>query len=144
MTSENEKGTCENLPDTLDDKEKKAREKRIKAFETKAKKLLKQAMGRGLEHDFYFSTVFANLQEQIRIMYALSEKIWELGVVIEKEYVKGRPCLVTNPAVQDYNKTCTAANSTVSTLMNIIKAFDKGPETNEESKFNKFMQRLEE
>ena len=70
--------------------------------------------------------------------------IWDKGPVIEKEYVKGRPNVCTNPAIQDYNRTATAANSTVHTLIDIIKAFDRGPEADAESKFDKFKRQLEE
>lgn len=128
---------------TNEEQDQRKREKQIRAFEYQAKRVLKAAKAHGLEHDFYFATVFANFQEQIRILYALSEKIWEHGVIIEKEYVKGRPNLCTNPAVQDFNKTSTAANGTVSTLISIIKAFDKGDENNGTSKIDKLCAELE-
>ena len=47
--------------------------------------------------------------------------IAEYGATVTKEYVKGRQNLVANPAITEYNKTATAANGTVSTLINIIK-----------------------
>lgn len=121
-----------------------AREKRIRTFERQAKKVLKAAKDHGLEHDFYFATVFHTFEEQIHILHALSEKIWELGVVIEKEYVKGRPNLCSNPALQDFNRTATAANSTVATLMSIIKTFSRGAEAEAESKLDKLRRQLEE
>lgn len=127
-----------------DDKEKTLREKKIRAFERQAKKVLRAAQAHGLEHDFYFSTVFDTFREQIHILSALSEKIWDHGVVIEKEYVKGRPNLCTNPAVQDFNKTASAANGTVSTLISIIKAFDKGDADKEGSKLDKLRAELGE
>ena len=129
---------------TTEEQAQRNREKQIRSFEHQAKRVLKAAKAHGLEHDFYFATVFANFREQIRILYALSEKIWEHGVIIEKEYVKGRPNLCTNPAVQDFNKTSTAANGTVSTLIAIIKAFDKGGEADGGSKFDQLRAELEE
>ena len=41
--------------------------------------------------------------------------------MVEKEYVKGRKNLYTNPAINEYNKAVNSANKTVSTLMSIIK-----------------------
>ena len=57
----------------------------------------------------------------------LEEAIKEYGATVTKEYVKGRQNLVANPAITEYNKTATAANGTVSTLINIIKTLsDEG------------------
>ena len=47
------------------------------------------------------------------------------GATVTKEYVKGRQNLVANPAITEYNKTATAANGTVSTLINIVKSLSE-------------------
>jgi hypothetical protein len=44
---------------------------------------------------------------------------------------------VVNPAITEYNKTSTAANGTVSTLINIIKSLTD--ETAGQSKLKSFM-----
>ena len=63
-------------------------------------------------------------------MKNLEEKaINEYGATVTKEYVKGRQNLVANPAITEYNKTATAANGTVSTLINIIKTLSNEPDT---------------
>jgi hypothetical protein len=59
----------------------------------------------------------------MRILNDLEAAIIEHGATVTKEYVKGRQNLVANPAITEYNKTSTAANGTVATLINIIKAF---------------------
>ena len=55
-------------------------------------------------------------------MADLEGAIKEYGATVTKEYVKGRENLVANPAISEYNKTATAANGTVSTLINILKS----------------------
>ena len=60
----------------------------------------------------------------------LKKAIEEEGMLVSKEYVKGRKNLYTNPAVSDYNRTTDSANKTVATLMRIIKSF--GVEETEE------------
>lgn len=57
----------------------------------------------------------------MRILTELEKSIAEHGATVTKEYVKGRQNLVANPAISEYNKTSTAANGTVSTLIAIIK-----------------------
>jgi hypothetical protein len=42
--------------------------------------------------------------------------------------VKGRGNLYVNPAITEYNKTSTAANGTVATLINIVERFGDEPE----------------
>lgn len=58
----------------------------------------------------------------MKILRDLEKVIKAEGVVVEKEYVKGRKNIYTNPAITEYNKTATAANGTVSTLINIVKS----------------------
>lgn len=55
----------------------------------------------------------------------------EDGVLVTKEYVKGRKNLYSHPAVAEYNRTTDSANKTVSTLMKIIKSFN-AEETSED------------
>ena len=63
---------------------------------------------------------------QMVILSKLEAAITEYGPTVEKEYVKGRQNLVANPAISEYNKTATAANGTVATLINIIKSMSDG------------------
>ena len=87
-------------------------------------------------------TTFKRYQVQLKILAQLEASIKEHGATVEKTYVKGRANIATNPAITEYNKTCTAANSTVSTLIQII---DKLSEAQvKESNLMKFMQSLGE
>lgn len=67
----------------------------------------------------------------MRVMNDLERAIKEYGPTVTKEYVKGRQNLVVNPAITEYNKTATAANGTVSTLIKIIESFS--PEDREKT-----------
>ena len=85
-----------------------------------AQEILRIAAQHGVEQNFLFITTFKRYQVQIKILNDLEAKVKEDGPVVTKEYVKGRQNVYTNPAISEYNKTSTAANQTVQTLMKII------------------------
>lgn len=107
---------------------KKEPEKQKLTLQQQADEILKQAEERGVNSNFFFVTTFKRYQVQMKILIDLEKAIAEHGMVISKEYVKGRQNLVTNPAITEYNKTSTAANGTVSTLINIIKTLSNEPD----------------
>ena len=90
-------------------------------LQQQAEQILEQAEKRGVSSNFFFVTTFKRYQVQMKILSDLEGDIKKFGATVTKEYVKGRENLVTNPAITEYNKTSTAANGTVSTLINIIK-----------------------
>ena len=90
-------------------------------LQEQANKLLEQAEERGVSSNFFFRTTFKRYQVQMQILNSLEQAIAEHGATVTKEYVKGRQNLVSNPAISEYNKTATASNGTVATLMNIMK-----------------------
>ena len=91
--------------------------------------ILEQAQERGVSNNFFFVTTFKRYQVQMKILSDLEKAINEYGATVTKEYVKGRQNLVANPAITEYNKTATAANGTVSTLINIIKTLSNEPDS---------------
>ncbi len=91
------------------------------SLQEQANEILEQAQERGVSSNFFFVTTFKRYEVQMRILADLEEAIKEHGATVTKEYVKGRQNLVANPAITEYNKTATAANGTVATLINIIK-----------------------
>lgn len=91
-------------------------------LQEQADRLLEQAEDKGVSTNFFFRTTFKRYQVQMRILTDLEKAIAEYGATVTKEYVKGRHNLVANPAITEYNKTATAANGTVATLINIIKS----------------------
>lgn len=86
-----------------------------------ANEILAIAEKHGVEQNFFFLTTFKRYQVQINILNDLERQIKEQGSLVTKEYVKGRENIYTHPAIGEYNKTATAANQTVTTLVKIIK-----------------------
>ena len=91
-----------------------------------AKDLIRMAEEGGVEQNFFFVTTFNRYKVQMDTLARLQQEIQEGDLLIEKEYVKGRANLVANPAITEYNKTSTAANQTVQTLIKIITTFAEG------------------
>ena len=87
----------------------------------KAQMILRIAEQYGVEKNFLFITTFKRYSIQLKILGDLESAINEHGSMVEKEYVKGRKNLYTNPAIKEYNNAVNSANKTVSTLMSIIK-----------------------
>lgn len=97
------------------------------SLQEQANRILEQAQERGVSSNFFFVTTFKRYQVQMKILSDLEAAIREYGATVTKEYVKGRQNLVSNPAITEYNKTSTAANGTVATLINIIKTLSDEP-----------------
>lgn len=95
-----------------------------KTLQEQANEILERAEARGVSSNFFFVTTFKRYQVQMKMLAELEQSIEKFGTTVTKEYVKGRQNVVANPAIQEYNKTATAANGTVATLINIIKSFD--------------------
>ena len=96
-------------------------------LQEQANKILEQAQERGVSSNFFFVTTFKRYQVQMKILSDLEKAINDYGATVTKEYVKGRQNLVSNPAITEYNKTSTAANGTVATLINIVKTLSDEP-----------------
>lgn len=86
----------------------------------KAKELFEMAQQAGVEQNFFFMSTFKRYQVQLSILSQLESEIRKAGVLVTKQYVKGRENVYTHPAVTDYNRTATAANQTVQTILKII------------------------
>ena len=120
-----------------------ARKKIVKnmSLQEQAEEILRRATEKGVSSNFFFVTTFKRYLVQMTILTDLEEEIKKTGVAITKTYVKGRDNLCTNPAIAEYNRTSTAANSTVSTLIQIIEKLSE--EQVKESKLFKMMEALE-
>ena len=99
---------------------KKTTEKKSLTLQEQAQEILRIAEEYGVEQNFFFLTTFKRYQVQINILNELEKKIKEDGALVTKQYVKGRENVYTHPAIVEYNKTATAANQTVATLMKIV------------------------
>ena len=95
-----------------------------KNLKEQANEILRLAEESGLQSNYFFVTTFERYQVQLQILGELEQAIKDEGMLVSKEYVKGRKNLYTNPAVSDYNRTTDSANKTVATLLRILKSFD--------------------
>lgn len=96
---------------------------KLKQLEIKAQEILKQAEESGVLNNFLFTTTFNSYLVQLKILAKLEEEINELGMLVTKEYVKGRENLVPNPAITAYNNTANSASRLVSTLLKVVQEF---------------------
>lgn len=114
-----------------------------KTLQEQAKEILAKAESKGVNTNYFFVTTFKRYQMQMQILASLEEAINAEGAMVEKEYVRGRKNLYTNPAIQEYNRTTVAANQTVSTLIKIVDGFADEAE-GAESKIGAFLRGMEE
>lgn len=88
-----------------------------------AQEILRIAEEGGVQTNFFFVTTFKRYQVQIQILAELEKALKDDGMLVTKEYVKGRQNVYSHPAISDYNRTTDSSNKTVTTLMKIIKGF---------------------
>ena len=93
-------------------------------LEKQAEKIIKMAKDSGVQSNFLFVTTFDRYRTQLKILEELKTVIEAEGMLVSKEYVRGRENLYTNPAVSEFNRTTDSANKTASTLIRIIKNFN--------------------
>lgn len=109
-------------------------------LQEQAEEILRRATEKGVSGNFFFVTTFKRYQVQMKILTELEKEIQRTGTTITKTYVKGRENICTNPAIAEYNKTSTAANSTVDTLVRIMEKLSEEPV--KESKLYKLMEAM--
>lgn len=91
---------------------------------TKINEIIEAASKTGADTNLFYVTTLDRYNTQMKIMEDLKKAIAADGMTVEKEYVKGRINIVINPAVTEYNKTASAANNTVQTLIKIVQALN--------------------
>ena len=94
-----------------------------KTVNEQAEEILQKGEAFGVDKNFFFITTFRRYMVQLKILNELESSIKNDGVLVTKEYVKGRKNVYSHPAIQDFNRTTDSANKTVSTLMKIISRF---------------------
>lgn len=99
---------------------KKKDETQHLTLQEQADLIVKNAEKKGVSTNFFFVTTFKRYQVQMKIMTELEKAIHEDGSLVTKSYVKDRENIYTHPAIAEYNKTATAANGTVATLLKIL------------------------
>lgn len=96
------------------------RKKKEMSPEEMRDEILKIAEEKGVSEHYFFKTTFERYEMQLTILSRLKEAIESENLLVEKTYVKDRANLVINPAIPEYNKTASAANGTVTTLVKIL------------------------
>ena len=92
-----------------------------KNLNEQAQEIMRIAEESGVQGNFFFITTFKRYQVQLNMLNELEKTMKQDGMLVTKEYVKGRQNVYSSPAVKDYNTTTDSANRTVSTLMKIIR-----------------------
>lgn len=115
-----------------------------KSLQQQADEILAKAEERGVQSNFFFRTTFKRYQVQMTALASLEKAITDYGATVTKEYVKGRQNLVVNPAITEYNKTATARNGTVRTLINIVKSLSEEGGEERVSKLEQLLSDLNE
>ena len=101
-------------------------------LQEQAQEIIKIAEESGVQSNFFFLTTFKRYQVQLNILNDLEKAMKEEGLLVSKEYVKGRKNLYSNPAVPEYNRTTDSANKTVATLMRILRNFGVDEQSGDE------------
>ena len=94
-----------------------------------AEKIIEIAEASGVQSNFLFVTTFRRYQVQLKMLTDLEKAIKDEGMLVTKEYVKGRKNLYTSPAVREYTRVTDSANKTVASLIRIIKSFNVAEDT---------------
>lgn len=110
-------------------------EKKTVNLKAKADEIIRQAEKEGAASNYFFLTTFKRYQVQLWELEKLEETMKEEGVLVTKEYVKGRKNLYSNPAVSEFNRTSDSANKTVNTLMRILDGFKADDENDSDPLF---------
>lgn len=93
-----------------------------KEYRENRKKLFAAVENLSIGDRILFYELFEIFETHVGICKQLIKEIKGDGVIIEKEYVKGRPTIVAHPAITNYNASTKAMNTTASQLS---KLFDK-------------------
>lgn len=101
-------------------------------LQQQADEILRMAESSGLQENYFFKTTFDRYLTQLDILAKLKVTIDSSEALVEKEYVKGRACVVVNPAITEFNRTTDSANKTVQTLIKILKGFKASESSNEQ------------
>lgn len=108
------------------------RSSKAPSLQQQADEIMRMAETAGLQENYFFKTTFQRYQVQIGILAELQKTIESSDTLVEKEYVKGRGNLYTNPAITEFNRTTDSANKTVQTLIKILKGFKTSDSGNEQ------------
>lgn len=87
--------------------------------------IIRLAKEAGVEDNAIFKKTLERYLTQQDILDQLEQSMKEDGMLVEKEYVKNRKNIYSNPAVTEYTRVLDSSNKTAATLMKIIKNFSE-------------------
>ncbi|AXI27270.1 MULTISPECIES: hypothetical protein [Gemella] len=102
--------------------QKKQLFKLSKKFKDNKKMVFEAAQSLSVGDRMLFEELFDVFETHVGVCRQLKAEMDSDGVIIEKEYVKGRPTIVAHPAITNYNASSKALTATVAQLS---KLFDK-------------------
>lgn len=97
-------------------------------LEQLATEILERASELGCSENYLFQTTFSRYRMQLEILNKLAKEIKNSDAIVTKKY-GAKENEYINPAISEYNKTASAANGTVTTLVKILS--NLGPEDDE-------------
>ena len=74
--------------------------------------------------NFLYRTTLDRYVTQLDLLTNAQDDMNQNGLTVTKITPRGAEVEVANPAIQIYNQTASAANSTVSTLLRIVQTFN--------------------
>lgn len=96
--------------------------------------IIRLAKEAGVEDNAIFKKTLERYLTQQDILDQLEQSMKEDGMLVEKEYVKNRKNIYSNPAVTEYTRVLDSSNKTAATLMKIIKNFSESSAEKAEKK----------
>lgn len=96
-------------------------DRQIVTLKERANKILAKAREKGDEQALLFETIFQQYLEVLDHRQKLRNVIVDEGVVVNKEYVKGRKNMYANPALAQYATQGKLLLETAKVLMTLIR-----------------------
>lgn len=94
-----------------------------KKYQDELDEIERAAKEANCDTNFLYRSTLDRYVTQLDLLDNSQKDIKKRGLVIQKITPRGGMMEVPNPAIQTYNQTASAANSTVSTLLRIVQTF---------------------
>ena len=94
-----------------------------KKYRKELKEIEDAAKAANCDTNFLYRSTIDRYLILIELLAKAEEDMKRNGLTIKKVTPKGAEMEIANPAIQIYNQTASAANSTVSTLLRVIQQF---------------------
>lgn len=100
---------------------------KVQTTEEQLAEILNRAIEGGYANEGKFATTYKAYCVQTRIMDELAKGIEEEGAIVTTVYIADKKRETKKPSqlIGDYNKTSTARNGTVATLLKIAEKYEK-------------------